>query len=93
MLGNMSKLYCTRFHENWLRLGIVQVNLASALALHKRSLLRRRYCRLRSFFIPSEQFFTCPKQFFTCPKQFFTICADNFYYKVCNKRYKLCNTY
>ena len=36
-LGNMSKLYCTRLHENWLRLGIVQVNLASALALHKRS--------------------------------------------------------
>ena len=36
-LGNMSKLYCTHLHENWLRLGIVQVNLASALALHKRS--------------------------------------------------------
>ena len=36
-LGNMSKLYCTRLHENWLRLGIIQVNLASALALHKRS--------------------------------------------------------
>ena len=34
-LGNMSKLYCARLHENWLRLGIVQVNLASALALHK----------------------------------------------------------
>ena len=37
-LGNMSKLYCTRLHENWLRLGIIQVNLASALALHKRCL-------------------------------------------------------
>ncbi len=86
MLGNMSKLYCTRLHENWLRLGIVQVNLASALALHKPPLLRRRYCRLRSFFISSEQFFPCPKQFFT-------IYADDFYYKVCNKRYKLCNTY
>ena len=36
-LGNMSKLYCTRLHENWRRLGIIQVNLASALALHKRS--------------------------------------------------------
>ena len=36
-LGNMSKLYCTRLHENWLRFGIIQVNLASALALHKRS--------------------------------------------------------
>ena len=36
-LGNMSKLYCTRLHENWLRLGIIQVTLASALALHKRS--------------------------------------------------------
>ena len=36
-LGNMSKLYCTRLPENWLRLGIIQVNLASALALHKRS--------------------------------------------------------
>ena len=37
-LGNMSKLYCTRLHENWRRLGIIQVNLASALALHKRSI-------------------------------------------------------
>ena len=36
-LGNMSKLYCTRLHENWRRLGIIQVNLASALTLHKRS--------------------------------------------------------
>ena len=36
-LGNMSKLYCARLHENWQRLGIVQVNLASALALHKRA--------------------------------------------------------
>ena len=35
--GNMRKLYCTHLHGNWLRLGIIQVNLASALALHKRS--------------------------------------------------------
>ena len=28
---------CARLHENWRRLGIIQVNLASALALHKRS--------------------------------------------------------
>ena len=54
-LGNMSKLYCTRLHENsaalviartssalhslarkLAALGIIQVNLASALALHKR---------------------------------------------------------
>ena len=40
-LGNMSKLYCTRLHENWRRLGIIQVNLASALALHKRSYICR----------------------------------------------------
>ena len=40
-LGNMSKLYCTRLHENWRRLGIIQVNLASALALHKRCILRQ----------------------------------------------------
>ena len=86
MLANMSKLYCTRLHENWLRLGIVQVNLTSALALHKPSLLRRRYLSPAKFFIPSELFLPCPKQFFT-------ICADNFYYKVCNKHYKLCNTY
>ena len=39
-LGNMSQLYCTRLHENWRRLGITQVNLVSALALHKRSVLR-----------------------------------------------------
>ena len=41
-LGNMSKLYCTRLHENWRRLGIIQVNLASALALHKRSFSLRQ---------------------------------------------------
>ena len=45
-LGNMSKLYCTRLHENWLRLGIIQVNLASALALHKRSYKMHLWRRL-----------------------------------------------
>ena len=43
-LGNMSKLYCTRLHENWRRLGIIQVNLASALALHKRCYIRSLSC-------------------------------------------------
>ena len=52
-LGNMSKLYCTRLHENctrlpenWLRLGIIQVNLASSLALHKRSYKMHLWRRL-----------------------------------------------
>ena len=39
-LGNSSKLYCARLHENWRRLGIIQVNLAYALALHKRSFVQ-----------------------------------------------------
>ena len=45
-LSNMSKPYCTRLHENWLRLGIIQVNLASSLALHKRSYKMHLWRRL-----------------------------------------------
>ena len=48
-LGNMSKLYCTRLHENWRRLGIIQVNLASALALHENFLVYSCTCLLNMF--------------------------------------------